>query len=456
MTSSRQPLHRRIRREILALLGLGLPLMGAQLAQMLLGFTDTVMAGYLSAADLAIVALGSAIWVPAMLGSLGVLMALSPTVAHQFGAHGSAGHASGDSLRQSLWIAALLALVMFLLLRNMAPLLRLAQVSDALIPGVDGYLDAISWGCPAITLFMALRFLNEGCGNARPVLVINLLSLPANLAANAVLMYGLLGFPALGAIGCGWASALVLGLQALLMIYYVRNSPRFRALGPIRLPSPDFPAIRALLALGLPIGASILLEAGLFAAVAISMGQFGQLPMAAHQIAANFTGMAFMLPLGLSGAIAVRVGQAAGAGNRVQARFRGFCGIALAGGMMSLSATLMLLAPGTITRLYTNDPAVIAIATSLLGLAALFQFSDGLQVAAAGALRGLKDTRVPMWLTLCAYWSLGFPVSYYFGLRLDYGPGGLWIGLISGLTAAAVMLNLRFYYISRPSGEPAQ
>jgi len=452
MTSTNSHQLRRIYHEVRALAQLGLPLIGAQLAQVSLAFIDTVMAGNLSAEDLAVVAMGSAIWVPAMLTAMGILMALSPTVAHQFGRSKTPGPAIGESLRQSLWIAVGLALILFLALRHLTPMLQLAGVSAELIDGVNGYLRAVAWGTPGLLLFLALRFLNEGCGNTRPVLMVNLLIIPANIVGNAVLMYGLLGFPAMGAIGCGWSSAVVMWLQALLLFLYVRRSPRFRLLGPITLPGPDWPAIGALLRLGLPIGTSIFLEAGLFAAVAIAMGRLGTLPMAAHQVAVNFSALAFMVPVGLSGAIAIRVGHAAGRGELNQVRFVGRCGIVTSGLLMSLSATFMVLAPAAIIRLYTGDPAVAAIAVNLLAMAALFQLSDGLQVAAAGALRGFKDTHIPMWLTLFSYWCVGFPLSYYFGLTLAWGPTGLWVGLIGGLTTAAILLNLRFHYISRTPG----
>jgi len=202
-----------------------------------------------------------------------------------------------------------------------------------------------------------------------------------------------------------------------------------------------------ILRLGLPIALSIVMETGLFTAVALLMGTLGKIEMAAHQIALNYASLMFMLPLGMSQAITIRVGRAAGAKDWVMARRRGWTGIIVAGGMMLCSASILLLFPSQIVAVYTQDSDVAAMAMTLLFAAALFQFSDGLQVASAGALRGLKDTTLPMVITIFSYWVVGFPVAHYFGIQQGVGPQGRWGGLLAGLTLAALLLLARFWVL---------
>lgn len=187
----------------------------------------------------------------------------------------------------------------------------------------------------------------------------------------------------------------------------------------------------------------------MFSTVAVLMGTLGKVEMAAHQIALNYAGLMFMLPLSISQAITIRVGHAAGAGDIQLAVARGWLGVVMSGGIMALSATLLLLFPDVIVAFYTNDPEVTAMAITLLFAAALFQFSDGLQVAGSGALRGLKDTAVPMMINMVAYWGVGFPVAWLIGIYWGIGPQGLWGGLVVGLTLAALLLNARLFLVGR-------
>ena len=191
------------------------------------------------------------------------------------------------------------------------------------------------------------------------------------------------------------------------------------------------------------------MEASLFATVSLLMGSMGTNVVAGHQVAINIASISFMIPLGLSMAITVRVGQAAGGGSLVAARRAGFVGVSIAMVFMGAAAIVLLLIPGTIVGIYTNDATVTSIAVELLFMAAIFQLSDGAQVAGAGALRGLKDTTVPMIITFIAYWGIGLPLGYTLGITRSMGPQAIWIGLIAGLTVAAICLNVRFYLVTR-------
>jgi len=268
-----------------------------------------------------------------------------------------------------------------------------------------------------------------------------LLGLMLLFPIGGTLMYGGFGLPALGAQGSGLATALVLWLQFFALLSWVLLRPQYR---PLRLfarfdaPRPE--VLAELLHVGVPMGVSLLMEAGLFVAVALVIGTLGETVVASHQVALNVATVAFMLPLGLAMAITVRVGLAAGRGDEDGVRYAGFVGIGLTLATQLVSSLAMLLAPQAIASLYTR----VALAAQLLVLAGVFQFSDGIQVAANGALRGLKDTRVPMLVTLFAYWAIGMPVGAWLAFRAGFGARGMWMGLIAGLTAAALLLFLRF------------
>lgn len=430
------------------ILRVGGPLIVNNLAIAGMNLTDTVMAGHFGARDLAAVAVGSSVWNVAFLLGLGILMAMSPTAAHAFGA--GERLRLGHYARQGAWLSQLLAWGLFMVLGLTGLVLRRVGVDETIIPITIGYVDAIAWGLPGIYLYLSLRFTSEGIGWTRPVMYIAAAGLLLNILANYVFMFGKLGFPAMGAVGCGWASALVMWIMLICMLLYVKYQPVYRPFEIFKTfewPSPE--TIREILTLGIPIGISVLAEAGLFSTVAVLMGTLGADVVAAHQIAINYAATMFMLPLAIHSATTVRVGQRLGRGNAREARRIGFVGIALAAGFMVISALVMLLFKESIVALYTRDTHVQQIAVSLLVMAAVFQVSDGLQVGAAGALRGFKDTRVPMWLNFCSYWLVGFPLAYYLGLVADLGPQSVWVGLVVGLTLAAALLNRRYWVLSR-------
>lgn len=420
-----------------------------------MSFVDTVMAGRLSAEALAAVALGGAVWTSLFLFVIGTLSALSPSVAHLAGAGDFP--AVAPAVRQTGWIGAGLGALAILVLARAEGLLALFDVQPEVLPLADGYLDALAWGVPGIVFYMVLRYLSEGLAHTRPVLYIGLLGLPVNVVGNWILMYGKLGAPALGAIGCGYATAIVFSIQGLAMAAYVTRSGVFDRVRPLlRWAPPDRRAVGELLWIGVPIGVALFLEVSLFATVALLMASFGTIAVAAHQIAFNFCALTFMVPLGISMATTVRVGYAAGRRDAAGVRHAGWIGIGLAMAVQTLTAAVMLAAPGWIARVYTADVQVRAVAVQFLMLAALFQLSDGAQVSASGALRGLKDTRVPMGITVVAYWLVGLPAGYLLGLRTGLGPRGLWCGFIGGLTVAAVLLIRRFHRQARPDArEPS-
>ncbi len=428
-------------------LKLGLPVIAAQLLQMSMNFVDTVMAGNLSAEALAAVAVGGAVFIPFIMLAAGIMMAITPIVAQLYGARNI--QEIGINARQGLWLSQLLAVPVFFAIRNLGIVMEFLDVTQEIIPVAIGYLQAISWGIFPLCAYMALRFFNEGMSVTRPSMYFALIGVLVNIPANYILMYGKLGFPQLGAVGCGYASSIV-GLVMFLgmLIFTVNHKPyrRFEIFSSFK--KPEWPYLKEILRVGVPIGLSSTMEVTMFALVSLLMGSLSAIAVAGHQVAINFSAMTFMVPFGLSTAITTRVGNAIGKKSIGEARRRGFVGITLSTLFMSLTAIIMFTIPDLITGIYTQNEAVQQVAISLLYMAAIFQISDGLQVSSYGALRGLKDTTVPMYVNLFAYWVVGLPLGYYLGIIQDFGPQGLWMGLIAGLTVAAIFHNMRFFVMT--------
>ena len=450
---------RRIWTELRGLLLLATPIIVAQLAHTAMGFVDTVMAGRVSPQDLAAVALGNSIWVPVFLLMTGVLLATTPKVAQHFGAGRQAE--IGALVRQALWLSLAVGLAAATLLWNAEIVLRLMDVEPGLIAPTMGYLQAVACGFPAVALYHVLRCFSDGLSHTRPSMVLGLLGLLLNIPANYVFIYGKFGLPAMGGVGCGWATALVMVFMLLGMLWWVKWAPFYK---PSQLFSrfewPRWQAIRRLLEIGVPMGIAVFAEVSIFSVIALLIGGLGASVVAGHQIALNFTSMVFMIPYSLGMAATVRVGQALGRGQPREARFAAAVSMGAALGYACLSASAMLLLREQIAQIYSPDPTVIAIAASLIVLAAFFQFSDAVQVTAAGALRGYQDTRMTMILTLFAYWGVGLPVGYALGLSSllgePSGPRGLWQGLIVGLSVAAIMLAIRLAGCARRRIRAAQ
>jgi MATE family multidrug resistance protein len=311
-------------------------------------------------------------------------------------------------------------------------------------------MDALSWGAPAMCLLLVLRFFSEGGGNTRPTMYMGLLGVVLNIPLNYILMFGKLGMPELGAQGCGIATAIVIWAQLLMMFFYVRWRPHFRDFDLFgRWDWPQWEAILRLVRVGLPIGTAIFVEGSLFIAAALLIARLGALPASAHLIAINFSALLFMVPLGLASAVTTRVGNALGRGQPEAARYAGLIGLTLVLFTQTLGAATMLIVPEFIVRIYTNDPAITKIAVSLLFYSAIFQYSDGIQICAAGALRGLKDTLVPMFINILSYLVLGLSAGYYLTFNKAMGAAGMWIGMIIGLSFGAVLLLGRFLIKSR-------
>lgn len=438
------PAHRRAARfaEAREILRLAWPIIVAQLAGVGMGAVDTVFAGQLGPTALAAVAMGvnlnTVFFVPVM----GCLMALSALVAHRRGA-GAATADIAAFLRRSRRFALVVATLWFVLLNLCAATaLRGLGLSPETTDGAIRFVRWLSPSAYGFTLFFTLRFGAEGLGQTRPILVAGLIGLALNTVLDWLLVFGRLGAPALGTLGCGVATSVsTLAMAAVMWAWYHRAD----TLRPyLQRGGHAAAGIAEILRLGLPIGAIMLAEAGLFVLVAMLMARFGDATVAAYQIAINFSALLFMIPVGMAQATTVRVGLAAGASDFAQARHRGYIGMSLGLANAASNAAVMVFAGTWVVGFYTQDAAIGRQAAHFLVLAACFQFFDGLQCTANGALRGLKDTRLPMIVTLLAYWAVGLPVAGWLAWRTSAGADGLWWGLTAGLGVAAAGLSLRF------------
>ena len=428
------------------------PILIAQLTQMLMSVVDTLMAGRVGATDLAAVAVGSSIWTPATLLIFGFAMALAPVISHS---HGSGNYRPmAKQLQQSFFTCAISALLVVALIYFAPVFLNHMEVEDDFRVKTAAYLNYIIWGTPGLVIYMVLRNFCEGMSHTVPSLVIGLIGLLINIPANYIFIYGALGAPALGGAGAGVASALVYWGMGISLLIYVLVAKRYQKAAPLRrIYPPNWDDIWYFIRLGFPISMSLFFEVSLFAAVAILIAPLGSVMVASHQIALNVSSIVYMFPLSLSMAITLRVGFALGSG-QVPDALRSYK-IALTLGLTFavINGLGMWLGGRYLASFYTDNAHIIELAGTLLGLAAIFTVSDTFQAISMGALRGYKDTRAAMVVTLIAYWPFGLTVGYVLG-RTDYvvpamGPAGFWIGFISGLSVAAILLTIRLFRVHR-------
>jgi len=430
------------------LIHLAWPIVAGQLATTGMYFTDTIMAGHMGANTLAAVALGGSLWSPVMMLIMGILLVLPPFVSQY---HGGGHHQDITRIAQhGLYLAVALALAAFALFQSPRGVLTAMGVAGELIPAAAAYLHWIAYGAIGLCVFTALRLTVEGLSFSRPTMVFGVLGLLLNVPLNYVFMYGKLGFPAMGASGCGLATSVVFSINALGMWWYVSRARRFRRYQLLRnWSAPDWQRVAEILNVGLPLGLSIFIEVSLFAAMTLFMGNLGATAVAGHQVAMNVATIAFMLPVGIGMALTVRVGRGVGAGDHAATGRAIVAALGLIVLVQAVTVSVLVLFGASIARLYSSDPTVIGLAAHLLLIAALFQFSDGLQMVAAGALRGFKDTRIPMLLLVVAYWGIGIPFARWIGFSRGLGAPGFWWAMLVGLSVAAALLLARLWWRAR-------
>jgi MATE family multidrug resistance protein len=427
-------------RDIRGVVALAIPVVAVQVGMMAMGVVDTIMVGHYSAADLAAVALGNLYFFSAVVFPMGVLMALDPVVSQAVGAgdHPAVGRAlqRGGILALVLGVPAALALL------PGEPLLRVLRQPVDVVPVAGGYALAALPGVFPFLAFIVFRQTLQAMGRVAPIVFTIVLANLANLLFNWVLIFGRWGFPALGAVGSGWASSLSRWLMLAGLLAF--SWPLLKGyLRPVRREVLLLRPLARMVRLGSPIGIQFGLEYGAFGATGLLMGWLGTVAMAGHQVALNLASLTFMVPLGISQATAVLVGQGVGREDPPGARRAAGAGLLLGLVFMTVTAMIFLFSPSLLARIYTGEAAVLALAVALIPLAGVFQVFDGLQVVASGVLRGIGDTRSPMLLNLLGFWCIGMPVGLWLGFGTPMGPRGLWWGLVLGLAAVSLLLLVR-------------
>ena len=436
-------------RESGALMHLSVPIILTQIATQAMGFVDTTMAGQVSPADLAAIALGTSLWIPVLLLLRGVIMALTPVVAYHRGARDF--QSISVEFFQMVWLALIASVLLIAYLVSAKPILEWIGVASEIIPIGSDYAFALAFGVPGIALFYTLNGFCEGMNNTKVPMIISVIGLLVNIPVNYVLIYGKFGFPEMGAVGCGWATSLVYWLMSGMLYSYIKGQHHYNTIISFSDVKPRLKEMLHLLKLGLPIGMNIAVCGSIFSVIALMIGRIGAENIAAAQIALNISSMTYVIPMSISFGITIRVGHALGEKDELGAIERSQIGILVAGLISSLSVTVFLLFPEWIIRLYTTDPAISATAATLLALTAMYQFSDALQTSANGALRGYKDTKVPMFLAIASYWGLALPLGMVLGLTDHIVPAmgekGFWVGILTGLTTAAILMLFRLRFV---------
>ncbi len=428
---------------------IALPLMGAQLAQMSMGVVDAVMAGNYGYVDLAGVALGGSLFWPVMMLMMGVVQAVTPTVSQL---NGAGRHAEiGEVIRQGLWMAVAGGLVGSLLLNNIGPVYEWMDVDPAAAAISIPYLRMCSIGLPALMCFFCLRFLSDGMGWTRPALYISVACLCLKIPLNYVLIYGKFGFPEMGGVGAGLAQAIIMWTQFSLILFVVTRQ-RFAHTGwTSRFSRPQWSRIKPLVVIGIPIGATIFAEMGLFSLTTILLGRFGAEVVASHNIAMNINGVLFMPALALGMAGTIRIGFRVGAQEIPEARQTAAIAMATTTIIAIAGAALIFFFRDLMVSAYTSDLSVSSLSATLLLFVVFFLLFDAAQATAVGTLRGYKDTRVPMFIALFSYWGVGLPLECTFGfgwLGEPMGVYGFWLGLAFGVGTAAILLSIRLWRVS--------
>ncbi|MCW8962348.1 MAG: MATE family efflux transporter [Gammaproteobacteria bacterium] len=438
--------------EFRQLLTLAIPVFFAELSTAATAFVDTVMAGRAGTHDLAGVAISSSLWTGVAVFVIGLFLAINPVVAQYAGARRY--HRVQRVVQQGLWLGVVVIGLILLLFSQQQRILAFFIEDSQVFAVASGYLDGLIWGVPAFVLYTVLRPYSEGLSFTRAHMVSAVAGLLVNIPANYILIFGKLGFPAMGGAGCGWATAVSMWVMLFVLLVYTFRHPVFARASIYRFRFPlHMPDMRRLLALGIPIGFTILVEASVFAFITLFLGGLDAYKIAGHQIAMNVAYLLFMLPLSVSISASIRVGFNLGSGQREAARIAGYASVALAACFALFNVTLLFGFPEFIAGLYTDDLMVMEQAAMLMFYAGLFQIADVFATPAQGILRGYHDTRVALVLNILAYWVIALPLGYTLGLTDWLGPAlearGFWISLVIGLSAAAILLITRFLFISR-------
>ncbi|MFB7641983.1 MATE family efflux transporter [Peribacillus butanolivorans] len=426
-----------------------IPILITQIGLYAMTFFDVMMSGQYSTQDVAGVSIGSSLWTPVYTGLSGILIALTPVVSQLVGSKQS--KSVSYSVMQAVYLAVTLALVILIIgAFALNPILNAMNLEDTVHRVAHDYLIALSIGIIPLFVYNALRAFIDALGQTRISMIITLCALPINVIFNYLLIYGKFGFPELGGVGSGYATAITYWLIALVAILVVVKISPFSTYKVFR----EFFQIswkewRALLIIGVPIGLAIFFETSIFSAVTLLMSKYDTVTIASHQIAMNFASLLYMMPLSISMALTIVIGFEIGAARYKDAKEYSWIGITMALTMSLVLSAILFLFREPVASAYTKDYNVMMLTSHFLIYAIFFQISDALQAPIQGILRGYKDVNVTFAMSLVSYWILGLPIGFIFAKYTDMGAFGYWIGLISGLALGAIGLAARLRYIQQ-------
>ncbi len=435
-------------------LKLAFPLALTQLAQMAIMTTDVIMLGHLNTTALAAAALGNTAFFFCWILGCGPVAAVAPMIAHTLGADPGNVADIRASVRMGFWAMLAISLPLIALLLFIEPIYLFLGQTPELATGAQAFTRALCWGLPFSLGYQVLRNFSTALSRPHASLIVMVTAIFFNATGDYAFIFGHFGMPKLGLVGSGLASASSYTFSFLMMVAVVRLTPslhKYRIF--VNFFDAHWEKLKEVFRLGMPIGFTMMFEAMLFAGSTLLMGRFSTASVAAHMIALNVPSITFMVPLGIGMASTVRVGLAAGAGDREAVRRAGYGAILMSVAFMSVTAVILWLFPEAIANLYLDRSAssaeVIALAIVFLHVAAVFQIADGIQVVGAMSLRGLKDANAPMWIAGGSYWIAGFPTCVALGFWLHMGGLGIWIGLAFALLVAAILMVWRFWWLSR-------
>ncbi|GAE35473.1 MATE family efflux transporter [Halalkalibacter akibai] len=436
--------------KITLLLAILWPIMVTQVSLFAMNLIDTMMSGRVGTEDLAGVAIGSSLWMPVFSGINGILLAVTPIVAHLIGS--GKKETITASVIQGLYLSVLLAVLVviggFFFLEPLLVVMNLEQDVHYI---AFHYLIGLSFGIIPLFAANVLRYFFDAQGYTRITMIITILAVPFNILLNYGLIFGKLGLPALGGIGAGYATAItywIIFLFSVWMTFKVEVIRQYRLFKTWAVPS--WKAMKEQLSIGIPIGLSIFFEASIFAVVTLLIGMmFSTITVAAHQVALNFTTLIFMIPLSISMALTIVVGFSVGGRKFEEAKQYSKLGVLGGIGILSIGSIFLYFLREPIAYLYTNDPEVVLLAGQFFILAIIYQISDAAQAGLQGVLRGYKDVKIPFITAFISYWLIGIPVGYLLAAYTVFGPFGYWIGIIIGLTCAAIGFYVRLQIVQK-------
>lgn len=444
------------KQKVIQFLHILFPILVTQIALSAITFFDTNMSGKFGTADLAGVAIGTSLWIPVQTGLSGILMGITPIVSQLLGSKKNKEVAY--QVTQGIWLSLLVSLLVLLAgFAALRPILNFMDLEPAVRDIAFRYLCAIAFGIVPLFGYTVLRSCIDALGQTRISMLITLMALPVNVGLNYLLIFGKFGFPKLGGVGAGVASAITYWVIFAIALVFVYRAEPFKGLRLFRnYYAISLRSFKELLTIGLPIGFSIFFETAVFSAVTLLMSSFDTMTIAAHQAALNFASTLYMIPLSICISLTILVGYETGSGRQKDARTYGIMGIGLAA-ILSLATALVLLFAGKhVAGLYSKEPEVIALIQHFLIYAIFFQISDAIATPTQGVLRGYKDVNPAFIICFIAFWVIGLPTGYVLATYTDLGAYGYWIGLITGLAIGALLLLARLIKVQRKFAATAQ